>query len=76
VTVLSASGSTRQSSPDKDIVTPNNDTPYSYAWLDLRAEPCADPAEDRRRAFLHQPVGRSVGFVLDIPVRSTTATTA
>jgi hypothetical protein len=28
------------SSPaDTDIVTPNNDTPYSYAWADLRAEP-------------------------------------
>jgi hypothetical protein len=28
------------SSPqDKDINTPNNDTPYSYAWVDLRAEP-------------------------------------
>lgn len=24
---------------DVDIVTPNNDTPYSWAWLDLRAEP-------------------------------------
>ena len=22
-----------------DIVTPNNDTPYSWCWLDLRAEP-------------------------------------
>jgi hypothetical protein len=22
---------------DTDIVTPNNDTPYSWAWLDLRA---------------------------------------
>ncbi|MBM3103710.1 DUF1254 domain-containing protein [Pseudomonas sp. V1] len=28
------------SSPaDSDIVTPSNDTPYSYAWVDLRAEP-------------------------------------
>ena len=28
------------SSPkDTDIVSPNNDTPYSYAWVDLRAEP-------------------------------------
>jgi hypothetical protein len=24
---------------DTDIVSPNNDTPYSYAWVDLRAEP-------------------------------------
>jgi len=24
---------------DTDIVTPNNDTPYSWAWLDLRNEP-------------------------------------
>ena len=28
---------------DTDIVTPNNDTPYSWAWLDLRAEPVARP---------------------------------
>ena len=28
------------SSPkDTDIVSPNNDTPYSYAWVDTRAEP-------------------------------------
>jgi hypothetical protein len=28
------------SSPkDTDIVSPNNDTPYSYAWVDLRSEP-------------------------------------
>ena len=24
---------------NKDIVTPNNDTPYSWVWLDLRREP-------------------------------------
>lgn len=30
----------RQFTPaDTDIRTPNNDTPYSWAWLDLRAEP-------------------------------------
>lgn len=32
-----------------DIVTPNNDTPYSWAWFDLRAEPwvITVPAVDR-----------------------------
>jgi hypothetical protein len=24
---------------DTDIVTPNKETPYSWSWLDLRAEP-------------------------------------
>lgn len=36
--------------PDNtDIVTPNNDTPYSWAWLDLRSEPwvVSVPAVDR-----------------------------
>src|SRR5271169_1435709 len=24
---------------DKFVITPNSDTPYSYLWMDLRAEP-------------------------------------
>ncbi|WP_231977734.1 DUF1254 domain-containing protein [Streptomyces sp. TLI_053] len=34
---------------DTDVVTPNNDTPYSWAWLDLRTEPwvLSVPATDR-----------------------------
>ncbi|WP_234841419.1 DUF1254 domain-containing protein [Sinorhizobium meliloti] len=43
--------------PDnKDIVTPNNDTPYSWAWLDLRAEPMvlSVPAVPRDRYYVMQ----------------------
>ena len=40
---------------DTDIVTPNNDTPYSWAWLDLRAEPWVlsvpELSEDRYNVF-------------------------
>ncbi|MFE5580009.1 DUF1254 domain-containing protein [Kitasatospora sp. NPDC056531] len=34
---------------DTDVVSPDNDTPHSWAWLDLRAEPwvLSVPAEDR-----------------------------
>jgi hypothetical protein len=39
-----------------DIVTPNNDTPYSWAWLDLRAEPTvlSVPAVSKDRYYVMQ----------------------
>ena len=41
---------------DQDIVTPNNDTPYSWAWLDLRAEPIvlSLPAVPAPRYYVNQ----------------------
>jgi hypothetical protein len=43
---------------DKDtaIVTPNSDTPYSFLWLDLRAEPMviSVPAVDKSRYYAVQ----------------------
>ena len=38
---------------DTAIVTPNSDTPYSFAWLDLRAEPLviSVPAVDPKRYY-------------------------
>ena len=47
----------RSSTPaDTDIVTPNNDTPYSWAWLDLRAEPMvlSLPAVPAPRYYVNQ----------------------
>ena len=55
------------SSPnDIDIVTPNNDSPYSYAWLDLRAEPwvLTLPKIDSKRFYTSQ-WDDLWGFVLD-----------
>ncbi|MFC1409241.1 DUF1254 domain-containing protein [Streptacidiphilus sp. N1-12] len=49
-----------------DVVTPNNDTPYSWAWLDLRAEPwvVSVPAEDRYYVLpFHELDTSYVGFV-------------
>jgi hypothetical protein len=41
---------------DTDIVTPNNDTPYTWAWLDLRAEPMvlSLPAVPAPRYYVNQ----------------------
>src|SRR5437764_418713 len=41
---------------DTAIVTPNSDTPYSFAWLDLRAEPIvlSVPAVEKARYYAVQ----------------------
>ena len=57
------------SSPaDIDIVTPNNDSPYSYAWLDLRAEPwvMTMPKIEKERFYTAQ-WNDYWGYVLDNP---------
>lgn len=38
---------------DTAVITPNSDTPYSFAWLDLRAEPIvlSVPAVDKARYY-------------------------
>lgn len=43
---------------NRDVVTPNNDTPYSWAWLDLRAEPwvLSVPKVADDRYYVHQLV--------------------
>lgn len=41
---------------DTAVITPNSDTPYSFAWLDLRAEPfvISVPAVDSKRYYALQ----------------------
>src|ERR1700677_4835822 len=41
---------------DKFVVTPNSDTPYSYLWMDLRAEPIVVtmPAIEKERYYTGQ----------------------
>jgi hypothetical protein len=60
--------------PDnKDIVTPNNDTPYSWAWLDLRAEPMvvSVPAVSKDRYYVIQWVDLYTQIFGYIGVRTT-----
>ena len=55
------------SSPkDTDIVSPNNDSPYSYAWVDTRAEPwvLTMPKIEKNRFYTSQ-WDDLWGFVLD-----------
>jgi hypothetical protein len=46
---------------DTAIITPNSDTPYSFAWLDLRAEPIvlSVPAVERSRYYVVQLIDGS-----------------
>jgi len=46
---------------DTAVVTPNSDTPYSFVWLDLRAEPMVItvPKIDKKRYFSVQLVDSS-----------------
>ncbi|MBW5254433.1 DUF1254 domain-containing protein [Streptomyces sp. P01-B04] len=49
-----------------DIVTPNNDTPYSWCWLDLRAEPWVVSVPEMDRYYVlpfHDLDTTYVGFV-------------
>ena len=60
--------------PDnKDIVTPNNDTPYSWAWLDLRAEPMvfSVPAVPNDRYYVMQWVDQYTQNFGYVGVRTT-----
>ena len=60
--------------PDnKDIVTPNNDTPYSWAWLDLRAEPMvvSVPAVPKDRYYVMQWIDLFTQNFAYVGVRST-----
>ena len=57
------------SSPkDTDIVSPNNDSPYSYSWVDTRAEPwvLTMPKIEESRFYTSQ-WDDLWGFVLDNP---------
>lgn len=58
---------------NKDIVTPNNDTPYSWAWLDLRAEPMvvSVPAVPQDRYYVMQWIDLFTQNFAYIGVRST-----
>ncbi|UNK48694.1 DUF1214 domain-containing protein [Lysobacter sp. S4-A87] len=53
---------------DTETTMPNNDTPYSWAWVDLRAEPwvLTQPPADGNR-FYSSVWGDLWGFIIDYP---------
>ena len=58
---------------NRDVVTPNNDTPYSWAWLDLRAEPyvLSVPAVPKDRYYVVQWIDLFTQNFAYVGVRST-----
>lgn len=53
---------------NRDIPTPNNNTPYSWAWVDLSIEPCVltMPPIDGNRYYISQ-WDDMWGYVIDAP---------
>ncbi|PQJ15399.1 DUF1254 domain-containing protein [Aureicoccus marinus] len=53
---------------NRDIPTPNNNTPYSWAWIDLRSEPwiLTMPPSDGNRYYVSQ-WDDMWGYVIDAP---------
>ena len=52
----------------KDVMTPNRDTPYSWAWMDLRAEPwviTVPPMDKKENRYYSIMVNDLAGFVVD-----------
>jgi hypothetical protein len=56
-----------------DVVTPNNDTPYSWSWLDLRSEPyvLSAPAVPKDRYYVVQWVDLFTQNFAYVGVRAT-----
>nr|WP_198999510.1 DUF1254 domain-containing protein [Flavobacterium sp. ASV13] len=52
---------------NRDIVSPNNDTPYSWAWLDLRDEPWVLYLPSIKNRYYTSQWDDLYGYVLDNP---------
>lgn len=58
---------------NRDVVTPNNDTPYSWGWLDLRGEPwvLTVPEAPAGRYYAHQLLDLFTQIIGYVGVRAT-----
>ena len=68
---LNRIGNTAKAFTAKDtaFVTPNADTPYSFVWMDLRAEPqilTLPPIEEHREHHRPSPIGEQRGHGSDV----------